>query len=293
MLNRWLITLLLSLASWLVAAQDVLPVPALTGHVIDSTATLGTDRQQALESTLSTFESTTGAQIVVLLVPSTQPEDIASYANRVANTWKIGRKGIGDGLLLIVAKNDRKLRIEVAKTLEGAIPDLAAKQVIDDFITPRFKEGDFGAGIEAGLQKIMGLIKGEALPPPQSHPSGGGAAESFQWQDLLVFLFFGVVIGGSIARRMFGNKLGSLLTGGVVGYLVWAATASLVIAVLAAFIALIFALVSGLGRGMGSGGWGGGLGSGGRGGWGRGGGSGGFSSGGGGDFGGGGASGNW
>lgn len=289
---RWLLVLALWLAPWLVVAQGVQAVPPLTGHVIDRTATLATDQQQALEAKLTAFEQSTGAQIVVLLIPSTQPEDIFSYANRVASTWKIGRKEIGDGLLLLVAKDDHKLRIEVARTLEGAIPDLAAQRIIDDFITPRFKAGDFAGGLDAGVDRIMGLVKGEALPAPEP-ASGAGASSGFQWQDLLMFLFFGVVIVGAVARQIFGNKLGSLFTGGVVGFLVWTVSTSLILAALAGVVALVFALLSSLGRGGRSGGFGGGMGSGGGGGWSSGGGGGGFSSGGGGSFGGGGASGGW
>src|SRR3989338_1248203 len=129
------------------ADGGLLPVPVLTGPVIDQTGTLSASDKAALETQLQTLEQTRGAQVVVLMVPTTAPEDIASYANRVGNTWKIGRKDIGDGLILLVAKNDRKLRIEVAKTLEGAIPDLMAKRVIDQAIAPRLKEGDFAGGM--------------------------------------------------------------------------------------------------------------------------------------------------
>lgn len=294
MLSRWLLALVLSLLAWAAGAQGVLPVPALSGHVVDQTATLSSAQQQALESKLAGFESSHGSQVVVLLVATTQPEDIASYANRVGNAWKIGRKGVGDGLLLIVAKNDRKLRIDVAKSLEGAIPDLAAKQIIDSALTPRFKQGDYAGGIDAGVDQILALIQGEALPPPAARDTGdgGGSGDMFQWQNLLVFLFFGVMLGGRIARGLFGNKLGSLLTGGIVGVIVKLATASVVIGVVAALVAMVFTLVSSVARGGRGGGFGGGSG----GGWSAGsssGGGGGFSSGGGGDFGGGGASGDW
>lgn len=289
MLIRWLIALVLGLAAGLACAQDLAPIPVLSGHVVDQTGTLTSVQQQTLESTLGGFESSSGTQMVVLLVPSTTPEDIASYANRVANSWKIGRKDIGDGLLLIVAKNDRKLRIEVAKTLEGAVPDLAAKQVMDEFITPRFKAGDFAGGIEAGVNRLMELVTREALPGVQR-------SDDFQWSNLIAFLFFGVVILGSVARRMFGTKGGSLLTGAVVGFVVWSATASLFLALMAACVAGVFALISSFGRNGQTGGhasgWGGGFGGGGPGGWSPGSG-GGFRSGGGGDFGGGGASGDW
>lgn len=288
-LIRWCRMLALGLVYGVAWAQVVLPVPPLTGHVVDTTATLTTDRRQALEATLSAFESAAGTQIVVLIVPSTQPEDIFSYANRVANTWKIGRKDVGDGLLLVVAITDRRLRIEVAKSLEGAIPDLAAKQIIDSTITPRFREGDYAGGLEAGLDQMMGLVRGEALPAPR-HTSDS-PAPGMQWFDGLVFLFFGGWIGGAIARRMFGNALGSLATGGVLGYLVWSATASALMAGLAALVGLLLTLLSSVVPVARTGAWHGGGTS--HGGWRSGSGGGGFSSGGGGNFGGGGASGGW
>lgn len=271
----------------LTPALAQLAVPALTAHVVDSTGTLSGEQVQALEGKLSAFELNRGAQVVLLLVPTTQPEDISSYANRVANTWKIGRKEIGDGLLVVVAKNDRKVRIEVAKTLEGAIPDLAAKRIIDEAITPRFKQGDFAGGLDAGLDQIMKLISGEALPAPNSESSGDKAG--FEWMDLAIFAFIAVPVLAAVARSMLGPKLGALATGGAVGVLAMLVTSSLLIAVLAALVALLFTLFSTLPRSAGHSGWGAG------GGWGAGsrGGGGGFSSGGGGDFGGGGASGDW
>lgn len=293
-LGQWLVLGSLGWLLLLSQAQAQLAVPALTGHVIDSTGTLSAAQAQQLETKLSAFEQSRGTQLVILLVPTTQPEDIASYSNRVANSWKIGRKEIGDGLLVVVAKDDRQVRIEVAKTLEGAIPDLAAKRVIEQAITPRFKQGDFAGGLDAAADQLMALITGEALPAPVAAARGGQAG--FQWTDLAIFMFFAVPVLGGVARSILGNKLGSLATGGVVGGIAWFATTSLVLAVLAAMAAFLFALFSGSmptgGRGSGRhGGWGAGSGGGfGGGGFG---GGGGFSSGGGGDFGGGGASGRW
>lgn len=295
-MTRWLGSLLLWCVIGLGAAQAQQAVPALTSHVVDTTGTLAAAQRDALEARLGEFEKTSGAQVVVLLVPSTQPEDIASYANRVANSWKIGRKDIGDGLLLIVAVQDRRLRIEVAKTLEGAIPDLAAKRIMDEVITPRFKQGDYAGGIDAGLSRIMGLIRGEALPEPTQ--SSAKDAAGFDWMELGIFLFVAVPVIGAVARSVLGNRLGALVTGGVAGGMAMLLTASLLIAGLAAVAALIFTLVqntpglrsSGLQRGGRNGGWGHGGGFGGGGG---GFGGGGFGSGGGGDFGGGGASGDW
>ena len=289
---RSLAVLLCSLALLGALAQGVLVVPKLDAHVIDTTGTLSNAQARALENKLTAFEQGSGAQVVILMVPTTQPEDIASYGNRVGNTWKIGRKGIGDGLLLVVAKTDHKVRIEVAKSLEGAIPDLAAKQIIDEAISPHFRQGDFAGGLDAAADQIIARIKGEALPAPVGPPQHRG--DGFQWTDVAVLLFFAVPIGGAIAHRIFGRPLGAVVTGGAFGALALLLTSSVVIAGIAGLLALLFALVSGYGRGLGAPGWGaatGGWGSGSGGGGGFS--SGGFSSGGGGDFGGGGASGSW
>jgi uncharacterized protein len=280
-----------------VFAQDVQKIPTLTGHVVDTTGLLDANQQAALEAKLDALEKAKGSQVVVLIVPTVQPEDISSYANRVGNAWKIGRKNVGDGVLFVIAFKDRQMRIEVAKTLEGAIPDLAAKQIITNAVTPRFKAGDYAGGISAGVDQLSARIKGEALPEVGAAGTTGnsGLPGGFDWMDLAVFLFFAVPIGGAIAKSIFGQKLGSLITGGAVGTLAFMFTASLIIAGLAGVVALLFALFSGLsggsngrGGGLGRGGYGGGFGGGGFSG-----GGGGFSSGGGGDFGGGGASGSW
>ena len=292
-----LLVFLLALG-WLYAlAQGVLPIPALTAHLVDQTGTLDAIQQKGLEDKLMAFEQAKGTQIAFLLVATTQPEDIASYANRVANSWKIGRKGVGDGVLLVVAKDDRKVRIEVAKTLEGAIPDLAGKQVIDDAITPNFRKGDYAAGLQAAADQLIARINGEALPAPkQAAPKGGGVLHGFDWQDLAIFLFIGVPIVGGVLRGILGRKLGSFATGLGVGAIAMVITSSLVVAGIAAFVALLFTMLSG-GLGGTRGGLGGvpWIGGGGGGGWGGGGGGGSSwgGSGGGGDFGGGGASGDW
>lgn len=305
-MRKLLVLLLAALACAAAWAQGVLPVPELTARVIDQTGTLDAIQRKGLEDKLAAFEQKKGSQMVILLVPTTQPEDIASYANRVANTWKIGRKEVGDGILLIVAKDDRKVRIEVAKTLEGAVPDLAAKQVIDEAITPRFRQDDFAGGLQAGADQLIARVTGEALPAPpqQRQPGAPQASGGFEWFDLAIFLFFAVPIAGVVLRGMFGRKLGSLVTGAGVGGIAMLITSSVVVAGIAAIAALLFSILSGgsggslrrAGRrgGLGvpiifpGGGWGGGGGggwSGGGGGWGG--------SGGGGDFGGGGASGDW
>jgi uncharacterized protein len=291
MVVAWLLSL-----SQALAQSDVLPIPALSAHLVDTTATFSPPQAAQLEAKLAAFEQSHGSQIVVLLVPTTQPEDIASYANRVGNTWRIGRKDVGDGVLLVVAVKDRKVRIEVAKTLEGAIPDLAAKRIITETITPRFKQGDYVAGLDAGVARIIGLVNGEALPAPLQpavKPAG-----SFDWMELGIFLFLAVPVVGAITKNILGNRLGALATGGVAGVIAMVVTASLLIAGLAGVVAVIFTLMqnSSVRRGSNHAGWdrggGGGFGGGSSGGFGGGGfGSGG--SGGGGDFGGGGASGDW
>ena len=294
-----LLALWLSFASLSAWAQGVQPVPTLTAHVMDSTGTLNAAQREALEAKLTAFEKARGAQVVVLIVPTTQPEDIAAYAQRIGDSWKIGRKSIGDGLLLVVAKNDRTVRIETTKTLEGPIPDLMASRIIENAITPRFKQGDFAGGLDVGTDQIMALISGENLPaPPQGSANARNPNGGFDWTTLAVFLFFAVPIGGRVLSSVLGRKLGSVATGGAVGVLAWLFSSSLVIGAIAALAGMVFALMSGLGgmtRGGSSSGWGGpgGFGGGGFGGGRGGGGGGGFGSGGGGNFGGGGASGNW
>lgn len=280
-----------------VLAQDLQAVPPLTARVVDTSGTLDAAQAQALDAKLAAFEKAKGAQIVVLMVPTTLPEDITDYAQRVGDAWKIGRKDIGDGLLLVVAKNDRKVRIATSKALEGAIPDLAARQIISNAITPRFKQGDFAGGLTAGTDQIMARISGENLPEPVA-PKRAGGKPGIQWTDMAVFLFFAVPIGARLLSGVLGRKLGALATGGGVGVLAWLFTSSLLLAGAAGVIGLVFALFASLGSlgGFGSGRGGGYGGAGGYGGGsfgGSGSGGGGFSSGGGGNFGGGGASGGW
>jgi uncharacterized protein len=291
----WLLTMSAAPA-W---AQDVQAVPTLGARVIDQTGTLSAAQRSALDSKLAAFEQASGPQIVVLLVATSQPEDIASYAQRVADTWKIGRREVGDGVLIVVAKNDRRVRIEVAKALEGAVPDLAARQIIDRAISPAFKAGDFAAGLNAGVDALMARIKGEGLPAPKQRPAQGSS--ELPWQELAMFFFVAVPVIGGILSSIMGRKLGSLVTAGGAGVVGWLLSTSVVIAGIAGVLALVLVGVfgvgaagRGLGRGAGRGGpiiWGGG--GGGFGGGGGGFGGGGFGSGGGGDFGGGGASGDW
>ena len=273
-----------------VCAQDVQPVPTLSARVIDQTGTLDATQQAALSAKLELIEQQMGSQVVVLLVPSTLPEDIAAYSQRVADTWKIGRRDIGDGLLIVVAKADRRVRIEVAKTLEGAIPDLAAKRVIDGQITPAFRAGNYAGGLNAGIDQLAALIRGEGLPEPP--PRGAGDRSSGGTQnDPLVLMFFAIIFIGPFFVRVFGRKVGTLGAAAAGGALGWWLTASMLIAIGGGFAALLYVAL--VGMGVARQGWSSGGSSGSWGGSGSGGGGGGFSSGGGGDFGGGGASGNW
>ncbi|RIX73779.1 TPM domain-containing protein, partial [Acidovorax cavernicola] len=245
-------------------AQGLLPIPALTARVIDQTATLDAAQRSGLETKLAAFEQRKGSQIVVLMVPTTAPEDIASYAQRVGDAWKIGRKGVGDGLLVIVAKDDRKMRIATAKTLEGAVPDLAAARIIDEEMKPRFRNNDFAGGLNAAVDRLIGLVDGEPLPEPSRNNSGGssGGNDGFDWENLAIFLFVGVFVGAPIARAILGKTMGSVAMGGGIGVVAFFLTTSTVIAVIAGLIALVVSLFSGLagfgpGRGgRGGGGWG-------------------------------------
>jgi uncharacterized protein len=270
------------LFSGLATAQ--IGVPPLKSRVTDLTGTLNAQQRSALEQTLAELEGRKGAQVAVLIVPSTQPETVDQYAVRVQESWKLGRKGVDDGVLLVVAKNDRKLRIEVGYGLEGALPDAIAKRIIEEDIVPRFKEGDFYGGIRAGTDRIMRVIEGEKLPPPRRSPAAAAKNLSPEW---LFALFVFVVIGGSILRAVFGRILGAGIVGSVAGVAGWALLGSLVIGLVAALVGFFLTLFND-GRSTGGSssgsGWssGGGFSS-----------SGGGFSGGGGSSGGGGASGSW
>jgi uncharacterized protein len=274
--------LMLLLASGL-AQAELVAIPALKARVTDLTGTLSSAEQSQLEQKLAAFEQKKGSQIAVLIVPTTQPEDIAQYAIRVAEAWKIGREKTDDGVLLLVAKNDRKLRIEVGYGLEGAIPDVYAKRIVSDIIGPKFKQGDFYGGVDAGVNQLISLVDGEALPAPAKQGAGG-----LDVGNILPMLLFGGLISGLFLRSTFGTFFGSALNGGLVGGVIMLLGLALSAAIVFGVIAFFFTMMMGS-RGLN--GYGGGMG-GGYGGGGFGGGSGGWSGGGGG-FGGGGASGDW
>jgi uncharacterized protein len=257
----------------------------LTGHVTDQTATLTTEQQAALEQTLQTFEARKGSQLAVLIVPSSEPETIEQYSLRVAEQWKLGRKKVDDGAILVIAKNDRTLRIEVGYGLEGALNDAVSKRIISEIILPRFKQGDFYGGISAGVAQMVRVVDGEPLPQPQAPPDGNSNGQLFP-----VLLLLALVLG-TVLRTVLGRLPGALATGGAVALIAWLVAGAAVVALAAGGIAFLFTLLTGGmgGRGAGGhylGGYYGGIGRGSFGG------GGGFRGGGGG-FGGGGASGRW
>lgn len=261
-------------------AQAEVAVPPLTARVTDLTGTLDAAQKQQLESRLAQFEATKGAQIAVLLLPTTAPETVEQYGIRVAEAWKLGRKGVDDGALLLIAKDDRAMRIEVGYGLEGVLPDAIAKRIIAETITPHFRNGDFYRGIAAGIEQMIGVIEGEPLPPPQRNTPTGNFQDL---ESLLLIGFMLVMVVGGILRTVFGRLPAAAIVGAGTGVLAWLIAGPIVIAVVAAIIAFIFTLLGG-GRGF--------IGGGGFGGFGGGGFGGGFGGGGGG-FGGGGASGRW
>jgi len=273
---------------WAVVAGAQVPVPPMGGRVTDRTATLTREQISALEQTLRSFEARKGSQVAVLIVPSTAPETIEQYALRVAEQWKPGRKNVDDGALLVVAKDDRTLRIEVGYGLEGALTDAASKRIISEIIVPRFRQGDFHGGITAGVDRILRVIDGEPLPKPEERRSAGMRGIG---SILPVLMILALVVGG-VLHAVLGRFPGALVTGGAVSVVAWMLAGAISVALIAGVIAFLFTLLGGGmgGRGLGGGGLGGGFGGGGFGGGGFGGG--GFSGGGGG-FGGGGASGRW
>lgn len=290
-----LLCLLLPLAA---LAQSLAPIPALDSPVVDTTGTLDTATRQSLEAQARALQQRKGSQLQVLVVPTTQPEDIAQYAVRVFDQWKLGRGEVDDGVLLVVAKDDRRVRIEVGYGLEGAIPDATAIRVIQEYLVPRFRTGDFAGGITDATGALVKLIDGEPLPAPmvddRAHRDTGGG----NW----IFALFIAFIVAQAARALFGRAprlVRGVVGAGAAGGVAWLVSSLLLVGGLGALVGLLMGLASapagryardsgwggfgGGGWGGGGGGWGGGGGLGGGGGW----------SGGGGMSGGGGASGSW
>jgi uncharacterized protein len=312
-----LISLLLTVQTF--AEDAFVKIPPLTKPVTDLTVTLSVEQSSRLEARLREFETRKGSQIAVLIVPTTQSEGIDQFAIRVAEQWKIGRAKVDDGAILLVAKDDRTVRIEVGYGLEGALNDATIKRIIDDIIVPRFRQGDLAGGIDAGVDAMMRVIEGKPLPAARA---AAASAPSARTSASLPFLLVAALAVGGVLRALLGRVVGATLTGGLVGGVAWLLAGTAIVAAIAAMVAFLFTLIGGgrsalpgtyLGGGLGipgrrgwsGGGWGGGGlggdgwgvggGSFGGGGWGGGGGSfgGGGWGGGGGSFGGGGASGRW
>lgn len=276
-----------------VSAQSLQPIPPLESRVTDLTGTLTAAQQAQMESRLAEFEARKGAQVAVLIVPTARPEAIEQYSVRVVDAWKLGREKPDDGALLLVTKDDREIRIEVGRGLEGALTDLVSRRIIDDTIVPLFRAGDFPGGINAGLEQMIRVIDGEALPEPDN-----GWSSVLALGDLIPILFAIIFIASTVLRAIFGRALGSVVAGGVAGATGWYLSQLVPVAAVAGIFATLMSLLIGFGSGSrwsslphqsgwrdGSWGGGGGFGGGGFGG-------GGFG-GGGGSFGGGGASGRW
>jgi uncharacterized protein len=280
-------------------ARAEVAIPQLTGRVVDQTNTLSSGDIATLNQKLTDLERRKGSQIAVLIVPTTQPEDIAQFSIRVAEAWKIGRKKVDDGALLVVAKNDHRLRIEVGYGLEGALTDVTSRRIIDEIITPKFRTGDFAGGINAGVDRIIAVTNGEPLPAPQPQASHGVDLNWDTMTSLAPFVLIGAIIGGGILRAMLGRLLGSVATGGLFGLIAWIVASSALAAILVGLVGFVIAMFADAVNNSGpptrgrSGGWvGGGSSSGGWSSSSSSSDSGGFS-GGGGSFGGGGASGSW
>lgn len=286
---RLLLWLVFSCTIGVAAAADLQAAPPLTGPLVDHAGMLSADQAAQLDGRLRQFSQTHGSQIVVLIVPTTQPESIEQYSIRVFDAWKLGRKEANDGILILVAAQDHKLRIDTGYGLEGAIPDAIAKRIVMEVIAPKLRAGDAYGGLLAGVEQIEKLIAGEHLPPPpqgRGQAGQGGQAGEGQFSQMLVIGIVAATIVGGVLSMMLGRFFGSLATAGVVGAIAWAMSGSLLVMLASGVIVFLYVLATG-GRGGfgglgGFGGGGGGFGGGG-GGW----------SGGGGSAGGGGASGEW
>jgi uncharacterized protein len=234
-------SLLALLLCWAFAAMADVAVPPLTGRVVDQTATLSGSEVASLDQTLKDFEARKGSQIAVLIVPTTQPETIEQYSLRVAEAWKIGRRKIDDGAILVVAKNDRKLRVEVGYGLEGALNDVTAKRIIDEVITPKFRSGDFAGGISDGVNRILRVVDGEPLPAPAQPRQNSGFSSHID--PFNPFLIVALVVMGGVLRGLLGRLFGSLATGGLVAAIFWFIAASLALSAIGGIIAFIVTMI--------------------------------------------------
>jgi uncharacterized protein len=276
---RWVLLLASLAGSWALHAE--VSVPPLQARVTDLSGTLAPEQVAALETRLAAFEKQKGSQIALLLVPTTQPETIEQYSIRVADQWKLGRKGVDDGILVLFANHDRAIRIEVGRGLEGAVPDAIAKRIIEEVMIPFFKRGDFYGGLSAGVERLIQVVEGEPLPEPARGPSGVSEEVSTA--------AFGIFLGSIVIGRWLRLLLGPLVAGVLAGVAVSSVfSAGLGLpwpfGLMAGFAAFVFVISAAYGRSLG------GYYGGGGGGWQNS--TGGFRGGGGG-FGGGGASGRW
>ena len=282
---------LLSFAAISADPSDPIPVPKLAGHVVDQTGTLTAADRDRIGAKLRAFEQSKGAQVAVLIVPTLGPDTIEDFSTRVTDEWKLGRKGVDDGVLFVVANKERRMRIQTGRGVQGVLTDVASKRIVADIVAPHFRTGDFAGGIDAGVDAIMKVIEGEALPPPSQNPRGKVSSVS-SFENFLWIAFFAVPVVAMVLRGLVGRFLGAGLTSGVTGLAAGWLFGSLVFGIFAAIAAFVLALFIGGGGmrgGRGGGGWTSGGWSGGGGSW-----SGGDSfSGGGGSFDGGGSSGNW
>lgn len=267
MLRRALALAFLLFACLPAWAQQAAAIPALTSPVVDATGTLSAEQKQQLEQQALALQQRKGSQLQVLVVSSTQPETVEQYTQRVFDQWKLGRQGVDDAVILVVAKDDRRVRIQPGYGLEGAIPDAIANRVIQEYLVPKFRAGDYGGGIADATAQLVKLIDGEPLPAPVSD-NRGNEGNGGGW----IFALFAAFIAASIVRGVFGKApkgVRSLFTGGAAGGVAWLLSSLIPLAGIAGFIGLIYGLMSvSAGRYARHGGWGG---FGGGGGWGGGG----------------------
>jgi uncharacterized protein len=285
---------LLAFAALAADPAEPIPVPKLTGRIVDLTGTLTPPEREAIAARLQAFEAAKGAQVAVLMVPSIGTETIEEFATRVTDEWKLGRAGVDDGVLFVIAKQERRLRIQTGRGVQGVLTDALSKRIVAERVAPRFKAGDFAGGIDAGVAAILKAIEGESLPPPAAKATASTGVSMDSLENLLVLAFFVVPVVGMVLRSLLGRFLGALGTSGLTGFGAWIFFGSLLAGAAAALIAFFIVLLSGksaLAHAGGRGGWSGGISSGGGGGWSGGGGD--SFSGGGGSFDGGGASGDW
>src|SRR5207247_6970663 len=243
---------------WESGTDGLAPIPPLHARVTDLTNTLSPPDQQAIEAKLAAWERDTGNQMVVLIVPSTKPEPIEAYSIRVAEAWKIGRKGQDNGVLFLIAKDDRKLRFEVGYGLEGVLTDATSRRIIAETVAPYFRQNQFAAGINAGVERVISVVgKGEPLPAAKPQPQARRGFGGFDFGTLFIILLVVVPVIGGILARVFGKVLGSTVGGGIVGAAAWVIGGSLAIGIVAAIIGFVIMLMLGAGGGIGrrGGGW--------------------------------------